>query len=161
MTDHPTRPTDDGPSDRSVTHATFTLERIYPVPAADLFAAWADPAAKARWFAGPDAEHQLDFRVGGHEVVRGRHDGACLTFEAVYRDIVPGERIVYSATLSSDDRVATVSLTSVELHPHPDGSRLVLTEHGAFLDGLEQPSWREQGTRHQLGSLGTELADRA
>jgi uncharacterized protein YndB with AHSA1/START domain len=47
--------------DRYVTHATFSLERIYPVPPARVFAAWADPAAKARWFApGTAAGHQLD-----------------------------------------------------------------------------------------------------
>ena len=42
--------------DRYVTHATFSLERDYPVAPARVFAAWADPAAKARWFApSPDA----------------------------------------------------------------------------------------------------------
>ena len=52
--------------DRYVTHATFSLERSYPVPLARVFAAWSDPAAKARWFAtGPDSGHELDFRVGG------------------------------------------------------------------------------------------------
>ena len=30
--------------DRYVTHASFTLERAYPVPPARVFAAWADPA---------------------------------------------------------------------------------------------------------------------
>jgi uncharacterized protein YndB with AHSA1/START domain len=38
--------------DRYVTHATFSLECSYPAPPARVFAAWADPAAKARWFAG-------------------------------------------------------------------------------------------------------------
>ena len=37
--------------DRYVTHATFSLERSYPVPPARVFTAWSDPAAKARWFA--------------------------------------------------------------------------------------------------------------
>jgi uncharacterized protein YndB with AHSA1/START domain len=32
--------------DRYVTHATFSLERSYPVPPARVFAAWAEPAAK-------------------------------------------------------------------------------------------------------------------
>jgi uncharacterized protein YndB with AHSA1/START domain len=32
-------------TDRHVTHATFTLERIYPASPARVFAAWADPAA--------------------------------------------------------------------------------------------------------------------
>ena len=62
-------------AERSVTHATFVVERTYDAPPARVFAAWADPAAKARWFAGPDewgsAVFELDFRVGGREVSRG------------------------------------------------------------------------------------------
>src|SRR5205823_797624 len=41
-------------------------------------------------------------------------------------------------------------ITTVEFVPAPDGTRLVLTEQGTFLDGMEQPQWREQGTKDQL-----------
>jgi uncharacterized protein YndB with AHSA1/START domain len=144
-------------TDHAVTHATFTLERMYPVPPARVFSAWADPESKRRWFAGPDSGHQLDFRVGGHEVNHAQHSGAELTFESLYRDIVADQRIVYTSVLIQDDRPATVSLTTVELHPTGDGTRLVLTEQGAFLDGLEQPAWREQGTGDWLDALGVDL----
>ncbi|MGA7417373.1 MAG: SRPBCC family protein [Acidimicrobiales bacterium] len=144
-------------TDHAVNHATFTLERTYPVPPARVFAAWADPEMKRRWFGGPDSDHQLDFRVGGREVNHGRHDGNELTFETVYRDIVEDERIVYTSVLSQGSRPATVSLTTVELCAADDGTRLVLTEQGAFLDGLELPAWREQGTGDQLKALGAEL----
>ena len=96
-------------TERQVKHATFNLERTYETSTDRLFAAWADPAARARWFAGPDSQHELDFRVGGREVNYGRTDGKVLTFESVYRDIVPGQRIVYSSTLSADETVSTVS----------------------------------------------------
>ena len=99
--------------DLNVTHATFTLERSYPVPPARVFAAWAEPAAKARWFTpGPSSGHELDFRIGGRKVATGGPDG---------------------------------------------GTRLVLTEQGAFLDGREQPAWREHGTADQLEALAQEL----
>ncbi len=62
-------------------------------------------------------------------------------------------------TLSVRDRVATVSVTTVEISPAGDGTRLVLTEQGTYLDGLEDPSWREQGTSQQLDALGTELKE--
>ena len=118
----------------------------------------AEPAAKAQWFAGPDSEHRLDFRVGGHEVARGAGAGGeVLTFESTYHDIVPSARIVYSSTLSVRDQVATVSLTTVEISPAGNGTRLVLTEQGAYLDGLEDPSWREQGTSKHLDALGAGL----
>jgi uncharacterized protein YndB with AHSA1/START domain len=145
----------------SAVHATFTLERTYGASPRDVFAAWADPVAKARWFSGPESDYQLDFRVGGREVTTGNNNGTRMTFESFYRDIVPDERIVYTSTLSADEVLSTVSLTTVELTPSGDGTRLVLTEQGAFLDGLEQPSWREQGTGDWLDALGTDLKDRS
>jgi uncharacterized protein YndB with AHSA1/START domain len=102
--------------DHNVTHATFTLERSYPVPPARVFAAWAEPAAKARWFTpGPGFGHELDFRIGGREVATGGPDGGpVMTFETFYRDIVPEQRIVYTSTLSTETDLMTVSLTTVE-----------------------------------------------
>ena len=148
-------------TDHTVAHATFTLERTYPVPPARVLAAWADSVTKRRWFAGGDPGHELDFRVGGREVNHGHHSGAEIVFDSLYRDIVADERIVYSSVLSQDGRPATVSTTTVELETCDEGTRPVLTEQGAYLDGLEQPDWREQGTGEWLGRLGAELRDAA
>jgi uncharacterized protein YndB with AHSA1/START domain len=142
----------------TVTHATFTLERTYPAPPQRVFAAWSDPAAKARWFAGGNADHELDFRVGGREIARGTHDNQVLTFESHYQDIVPDERIVFASSLYEGTTLATVSVTTVELRPDADGTRLLLTEYGAFLDGREEPAWREHGTADQLAALAKELS---
>ncbi len=145
-------------TERTVLHATFTLERSYPVAPARVFAAWADPAAKARWFAA-GSEHALDFRVGGGERVHrpGRDGVPALTFESVFQDIVPEQRIVYTSSLAAADDLSTVSLTTVEFEAAGEGTRLVLTEQGTFLDGREQPSWREQGTGDWLAALAAEL----
>jgi uncharacterized protein YndB with AHSA1/START domain len=140
----------------TVTHATFTLERTYTAAPSRVFDAWADPTAKARWFGGET--HELDFRVGGREVTTGTApNGTKLTAASIYHDIVPGERIVYSTTLTGGDALATVSTTTVELVPDGDATRLVLTEQGTFLDGAEEPAWREQGTGDWLDKLGEEL----
>ena len=144
-------------TDRCVVHSTFSLERVYQASTGRVFAAWADPAAKARWFS-PNGPHELDFRVGGREVNRGHNqDGQVLTFESQYHDIVVGQRIAYTSTLSVGENVVTVSLTTVELTADGDTTRLLLTEHGAFLDGHEQPAWREQGTGQWLDALAAEL----
>jgi uncharacterized protein YndB with AHSA1/START domain len=145
-------------TDRSVIHSTFTLERTYPADVARVFSAWSDPAAKARWFAGGGGSHELDFRVGGLEVASGEHDGKKLTFTTTYVDIVPGERITYTSTMAMGDEVTTASLTTVEFGADGDGTRLVLTEHGAYLDGHEKPEWREEGTASQLDALGKTLS---
>ena len=88
------------------------------------------------------------------------HEGKLITWEAVYREIVLNERIVYTAVLHERDAVATVSLTTVELVPEDEFTRLVLVEAGAYLDGREEPAWREQGTSDWLHTLGAVLATR-
>jgi uncharacterized protein YndB with AHSA1/START domain len=147
-------------TDRIVLHSSFTLERAYPTDPARVFAAWADPATKARWFGGANAErHDLDFRVGGLETTSGHDaDGKVATFESRYHDIVTDERIVYSSTLLVEGTPVTVSLTTVQFRPTATGTALVLTEQAAHLDGHEKPEWRESGTSDQLAALGRELA---
>lgn len=144
---------------RRVAHDTFTLERTYPATPSRVFAAWADPDTKARWFAPDATEHTCDFRIGGTERNRGGGDpnGPVLCFESRYHEIVDAERIVFSSSLFADDDLVTVSLTTVELQPAEDGTRLVLTQHNVFLDGHERPEWRRAGTDSQLDALAAEL----
>ena len=146
-------------SDHSILHSTFTLERRYPASPGRVFAAWADPAAKAQWFGRPGTEHELDFRVGGTETaVRPAGDGQPeIRFESAYQDIVPDQRLVYVSTMYSDGTPVTVSLTTVQFEAAGDGTRLELTEHGAYLDGQEKPQWREHGTNEHLDRLGAVL----
>lgn len=153
-------------SNRSVTHATFTIERTYPASAEAVFAAFADPQAKAQWFGGPDewqkSDHSLDFRVGGREHVSGGPQGGPIhSFDAIYQDIVPGERIIYTYDLHLDDTRISVSVATIELKPSGESTRLKLTEQGAFLDGFGIPDDRERGTRDLLDNLGKALARQA
>jgi uncharacterized protein YndB with AHSA1/START domain len=138
-------------SGRSVEHATFVVERTYDVSPERVFAAWADPEAKARWFIDSDASLELDFRVGGRERSRGTApDGRIYSYEVLYQDIVPAERIVYTYEMHLDGTRISVSLATVEFRPAGDsGTRLVFTEQGAFLDGHEFPARRADG----MGSL--------
>ena len=150
-------------TDRSVTHATFSIERRYPAAPARVFAAFADPELKHRWFAGPDDwepdRWTMDFRVGGTETSEGGPRGGPVSrFDAVYQDIVPDERIVYTYDMHLDGKRISVSVATIEIEPDGPGSRLVLTEQGAFLDGLDFPTYREQGTAELLDALGRELA---
>jgi uncharacterized protein YndB with AHSA1/START domain len=148
---------------RSVTHATFVIERSYDVTPARVFAAWADPAAKSRWFGGPDdwesGRYELDFRVGGQERASGGPVGGPVHFyEARYQDIVPNQRIIYSYEMHLDEAKISVSLTTVELKPAGSAStRLIFTEQGAYLDGHDNPAERERGTGDILDALGAHL----
>jgi len=142
-------------SERSTEHAAFAVERVYDASPERVFAAWSDPQAKARWFHGPEAEWELDFRVGGWERGRGMlPDGREYAVQALYRDIVPGRRIVYTYDMLLDGIRISVSVATAEFERERDGTRLVYTEQGAFLDGHEMPSRREQGMGSLLDSLG-------
>ena len=142
-------------TDRSLIHHTFAIERRYRAPIDRVFIAWRDPATKRRWFTDDQGEHALDFRVDGLERVRTQGDnGKTLTFESRYLDIVDGQRIVYVSTLSADDVLATTSITTVEFQADGDATVQTLTESAVFLDGQEQPTWREQGTGDWLTRLG-------
>ncbi len=148
---------------RSVTHATFVIERTYDASPGRVFNAFADPAAKASWFACSDEweteAFELDFRVGGREISRGRPKGGGVAhaFEGRYWDIVPNQRIVYSYDMHLDEMRIPVSLATVELKPEGAGTRLIFTEQGAFLDGYDDPAGREHGMRELLDALGAAL----
>jgi uncharacterized protein YndB with AHSA1/START domain len=146
----------------TVVHDTFVIERIYNVPVAQVFRAWADPLSKARWFAGSadalGAGYELDFRVGGREVNRGGPPGGPLyTYESQFRDIVPDERIVYAYEMYADEVRISVSVATVQFLSHDATTQLILTEQGVFLDGHDTGAQREEGTRSLLDSLASNL----
>ena len=146
----------------TVAHETFVIERIYDVPVARTFRAWADPLLKARWFAGAaealGAGYELDFRVGGREVNRGGPPGGPVyTYESEFRDIIPEQRIVYTYEMFADQSRISVSVATVLFSGDDTQTQLVVTEQGVFLDGLDTVAQREEGTRSLLESLATSL----
>jgi len=153
------RPT---PGINQVVHATFCLERIYEASRAQVYHALTDPAAKAKWFGAGGAftpiAKEMEVRNGGRELFKARWDSGMVTcFEAYYHDVVPEERLVYTYTMHLDERKISVSLATFELKPAGAGTRLVLTEQGAFLDGYDDAGARERGTNGLLDALGASL----
>lgn len=147
---------------RSVTHATFVIERTYDASRSRVFAAWSDPDSKRKWFAGPpdwvDKGYSLDFRIGGREhSAVGPKGGPVHYYDATYLDIVPNERIIIAYDMHSDDTRISVSLATIELKPAGKGTKLTFTEQGAFLDGYDDAGSREHGTKVLLEALGAFL----
>jgi uncharacterized protein YndB with AHSA1/START domain len=145
-------------AERSVTHADFTIERTYRATPEKVYQAFADPEVKKQWFKGPDdwrrEESTYDFRVGGHETsVGGPKDGWTSSFRAMYLDIIPNERIIYSYDMDLDGKEISASLAVLEFKPEGDGTKLILTEHGAYLDGWDNPDQRRHGTEELLENL--------
>ena len=150
---------------RSVAHAIFHLARTYEAPVARVWKALTDETAKQKWFAGAPGrweliERHMDVRVGGRERLKGRWEGGMVTtFDAIYHDVIPNERLVYSYEMHLDDKKISVSLATMQLESEGGKTTLKVTEQGAFLDGYDDAGSREHGTGILLDALGASLKD--
>ena len=150
-------------SARSVKHSSFVIERRFDHDPLQLYRAWTDPKAKARWFNGPadkwsEEIREMDVRVGGRERLVGKFiDGSESRFEALYFDVVPEKRLVYTYDMYWQGKKISVSLASVEFVLAGRGTKLVLTEQHAFLDGYDDAGSRERGTRTLVENLEVAL----
>lgn len=151
----------------TVTHSTFTIERHYPSSPERVFAAFADPQKKRRWFAererNPAESHDMDFRVGGAERTQLRlgsntpFPGVTLRNETVYQDIVPNSRIVFAYTMVLGENRISASLATVQILPSGTGTHLIFTEQGAYFEGSDGPKMRQDGWNQILDGLAPEL----
>lgn len=148
---------------RSALHNTFTITRVYDAPPSRVFAAFADPQAKAKWFSPPpdwvDVKQSVEFRVGGREHSSARDSsGVTHVFDSIYYDIVPDARIVYAYDMHLNEQRISVSLTTIDLQAEAGGkTKLSFTEQGVYLDGYDDAKAREDGTTWLLGKLGETL----
>jgi uncharacterized protein YndB with AHSA1/START domain len=147
---------------RSVVHDSFTIERVYDAAPATVFCALTDQTAKSRWFAGGEGwemlERSMDVRPGGRERLKGRWaNGTVTLFDAMYFDVMPDSRLVYTYDMYMNERKLSVSLATIELLAEDAKTRLIVTEQGVFLDGCDDAGSRETGTGLLLDRLGASL----
>lgn len=145
-----------------VAHSTFRLERHYKASPARVFRAFADPAAKRRWFVEVEGfeifEYRPVFEVGATEFCRFRYgQGPEMTNACTYQDIVPDRRLVFFYRMTIGGAIMSASLTTIELVEQDGGTLLVQTEQGTYLDGSDDGTGREQGTRWMLERLAQEV----
>jgi uncharacterized protein YndB with AHSA1/START domain len=149
--------------EHSQAHATFVIERTYPVPVAAVWHALSDNDARDQWFGGGPVfdvrEKSHEFRVGGHGTEDGQwHGGPRSRFHSTYTDIVELRRIVFTYDMWVDGQHLSTSLTTIALENDGDQTRLTYTEQGVHFDGLDSVAGREEGTRGILDLLGSYLA---
>ena len=144
-------------------HGTFTIERRYDATPARVFAAFADPAVKARWFIGPPEswkmlKRELDFRVGGSELLQGWFEGRFETlYTARYHEILKDRRIVLVYDMYVNAKHHSISIATIEMIAEGAKTLLSFTEQVVFLDGTDGitgTASRERGTAAHLDRLG-------
>ena len=147
---------------RSVVHASFSLERTYDAVPAQVFHALSDKAAKAALVRGRRGltvlERAMDVRPGGRERLKGRWaNGMTTTFDAVYYDVVPNERLVYAYEMHLDERKISVSLATIELKPGGPGPASPSPNRARSSTATSDGGSRERGTGFLLDRLGASL----
>jgi uncharacterized protein YndB with AHSA1/START domain len=155
-------------TERSVIHDTFSIERTYPAPPSSVFAAFASEEAKNAWGDDGDIEtpadaepSEFDFRVGGRERFTVEIEGSMYRYDALYYDIVPGQRVVYSYEMYKAGERLSVSVATIEFAGAAGGTVLTWTEQGAYLDGVDGvgvPALRKEGTAEMLDGLAKYFA---
>jgi uncharacterized protein YndB with AHSA1/START domain len=159
-------------TDRSVIHDTFTIERTYPAAPSRVFDAFASAEAKSAWgdtgglepVEGEAGAKEFEFRPGGRERFGMKVQGTVFRYDALYYDIVPDQRIVYSYEMYADGARISVSVATIEFAKSGDGTALTWTEQGAYLDGIDgpqAPALRREGTTEMLDGLAGYIAQPA
>ena len=154
-------------SESTIIHSTFVLDHDYPQPPDRVFAAFAQPARKRRWYAEGDHEIQefeMEFRVGGVERFRYRFKeghpiaGSEIANESTYQDITAEKRIVTTTKMSLNGKPILVAVLTLEFVASASGTDLVFTNQGTYIDWPDGPVMIEQGWRSLLARLEKELA---
>ena len=157
--------------EQSVIHSTFVIERRYQKLPEEVFSAFADTAKKRRWFAEGEnqevEEFAMDFRVGGSEKFRYRFReghpiaGSEIANEGIYQDIVPDKRIVLTTKMSLNGKTTVVTLATLEFVAAGDGTDLILTHQGTFIEWADGPAMIEAGWRELLNRVEKYLAEQS
>ena len=127
---------------------SLTIRQYFAATPAQVFTAWTDPKALAQWM-GPigttAVEAKADVRVGGRYHIRMIVPGDEHNVSGIYREVVPGEKLVFTwAWRSTPERE---SLVTVLLKAHDAGTMMIFT-HEQFFD-------EDARNRHQKGWTGT------
>lgn len=153
---------------------TVRIERIYEAGAAEVWEMWTTAEGIESWW-GPDGfgveVHELDLRPGGKLIYSMTAEAeemkafmeaegmpATTTNEISFTEVAPYRRLAYTNAVDFIPGVETYEVgTRLELEPHQNGTRLVLT-----LDAMHADEWTERavaGWNQELDKLARALEE--
>lgn len=116
-----------------------TIVRVLDAPPDLVYRAWTEPQRMQRWF-GPkvftNPVCELDVRVGGAwRIVMQAPDGTQYPCGGVYREVTPGERLVFTnIALTEEGKPLIDGLTSVTFEEEDGKTKLTLVTRGTGLE---------------------------
>jgi uncharacterized protein YndB with AHSA1/START domain len=143
-----------------VSERELVMTRIFRAQPGTLFDAMTKPELLKRWWAPRSLGVELfechaDARVGGtYRYVFGRPGEPTMAFSGVYREVVPGQRLVYTQLFEPMPHTGDGLITAT-FAAHPDGTLLTQRElypSKEVLDGAIA-SGMERGMRETLEQL--------
>jgi uncharacterized protein YndB with AHSA1/START domain len=139
-------------------HATLVFEREIPASVEDVFAAFADPAARSAWGAPADTAiliyDEADFREGGQDRFRcGSKADPNIHGTTRYLEIIANRRVVSSETIVGGGKRLCASLTTLELTPEGEKTKLKSTTQLASFIGEDMVKGHETGNNGSLDNL--------
>jgi uncharacterized protein YndB with AHSA1/START domain len=141
----------------------LVLTRIFDAPRALVYATFTDPVHLAKWW-GPhgftNEIAELDVRPGGRIRLRMRGHGASHPMGGVYHEVVPPERVVFTAIAENDDgRPALTAHTTVTFAEESGRTTVTVRVHAEAVSdaGVMMLQGIERGWTESLERFGTEV----
>jgi uncharacterized protein YndB with AHSA1/START domain len=149
----------------STAHDTVVVERMLDVRLSRVYAALANAEERARWSAPSDTAvfiyDEANFSVGGRDLARcGAKEDPRYRIEARYVDIVAERRVVWTETIHEVDRLLAVNVTTLELLPHGERTRLRVTVQVASFVGPGMIENTKAGHEGSLANMARHLEGR-
>jgi uncharacterized protein YndB with AHSA1/START domain len=136
----------------------LVIERVFDAPRSLVFEAWTKPEHLMNWFCPkgftvPACE--MDFRVGGaYRLCMRSSEGRDHWVHGVYREIVAGERIVWTGILESDGNETLSTITFADHH-----GKTKLTVHQTYSFESDSTRGAPQGWAETLDRLAEYVAN--
>jgi len=149
-------------TDLSTDHGTVVVERAINAPLSRVYGAFADANQRASWSAPSETAvfiyDETNFSVGGRDVARcGGKDDPRYRVESRYLDIVAQRRVVWTETISEADKLLAINITTLELAPDGDRTRLKVTIQVTSFVGAGMIKSTEVGHRGSLENMARYL----
>ncbi len=146
----------------STDHGTVVVERTLDVPVSRVYRAFADAKERASWGAPSDTAvfiyEETNFCVGGRDVARcGAKEDPRYRVEARYVDIVDERRVVWTETVHEADKLLATNITTLELTPDGERTRLKVTVQVTSLAGAGMIENTEAGHKGSLENMARHL----